>query len=77
MPHTTPAVVIDTAGLRDEINDRITAGEMDESTAHALRGADDAALHAAIDASLTDEFWHALDALYSRAIDQLAAQGAA
>lgn len=55
MPHTTPAIIIDVAGLRDEINDRITAGEMDESTAHALHGADDAALHAAIDASLTDE----------------------
>lgn len=70
-------IVIDAAGLRDEINDRITAGEMDESTATVLRGCDDAALNTAIDASLTDEFWHALDALYSRAIDQLAAQGAA
>lgn len=70
-------IVIDAAGLRDEINDRITAGEMDDATATALRSVDDAALYAAIDASLTDEFWHALDALYSRAIDQLAAQGAA
>ena len=49
-------IVIDAAGLRDEINDRITAGEMDDATATALRSVDDAALYAAIDASLTDEF---------------------
>ena len=77
MSDTTPAVIIDAAGLRDEINDRVTAGEIDDETAQALRGVDDAALHAAIDASLTDEFWHALDALYSRAIDHLAARNTA
>ena len=49
-------IVIDAAGLRDEINDRITAGEMDEHTARALQGCDDTALNTAIDTSLTDEF---------------------
>ena len=68
-----PSIVICASGLRDEINDRIEAGEIDETTANALSHINDAVLHAAIDASLNDEFWHALDALYSRAIDQLAA----
>lgn len=77
MSQTDPVITIDAAALRDEINDRVTAGEMDSTTVTALRDCDDATLHAAIDASLTDDFWHALDALYSRAIDQLAAQNTA
>lgn len=77
MCNAVTSIIIGASGLRDEINDRIEAGEIDEATANALSRIDDAVLHAAIDASLNDEFWHALDALYSRAIGQLIAHNAA
>lgn len=81
-PAPTPraeAIVLDANTLRDEINDRATAGEIDAITADSMARIDDDALYTALHKAADDNFWRAVDDVYTKAIDavmrEIAADG--
>lgn len=63
------AITLDANTLRDEINDRATAGEIDAITADAVTRINDDALYAALHEAVDDDFWNAVDQVYTKAID--------
>lgn len=65
------AIALDANTLRDEINDRATAGEIDTFTADAVTRINDDALYAALHEAVDDNFWNAVDRVYTKAVDAI------
>ena len=62
---------LDAASVRDEINDRLQAGEITAAQAKRIDTFRDEEINAAIDASVDDNFWQAYDNARSDAIARL------
>lgn len=59
---------LDAQSVRDEINDRLQAGEITAAQANTIDTCSDEEINAAIDASVDDTFWQAYDNARSDAI---------
>lgn len=64
-------ITLDAASVRDEINDRLQAGEITAAQAKHIGALSDEEINATIDASVDDTFWHAYDSARSDAIARL------